>query len=243
MHRVLSQALALAVRWGWLAANPCERVDAPRYHPNRKEMWSSAELCAFLDGTRDHWMHAFWMVGVSSGARPGELLALTRDDLDLIAGIMKISKSVQRIGGERVTTTPKTRAGRRVITLPGEAGAALRDWRATQAAQRLWLGGDWLGGDFVFTTPSGRPLSVYMAAWVMRRECDRLGLRRLAPHGLRHLHASLLLAEGLPIPAVSQRLGHANSGITMSVYAHALGKGDEAATEAIERALRRRVGG
>ena len=59
----------------------------------------------------------------------------------------------------------------------------------------------------------------------------------MTPHGLRHLHASLLLAQGLPIPAVSQRLGHANSAITMAVYAHALSQDDSQATAAIARAI------
>ena len=59
----------------------------------------------------------------------------------------------------------------------------------------------------------------------------------MTPHGLRHLSASLLLSEGLPVPVVSQRLGHATPAITMAVYAHALGRGDKAAAEAIGRAL------
>jgi integrase len=94
----------------------------------------------------------------------------------------------------------------------------------------------------VFTGPRGGPLAATTVEAAQRRECDRLGLRRVSPHGLRHLHASLLLAEGLPIPAVSARMGHANSAITMSVYAHVIDQGDTAATEAIGRALRRAAG-
>ncbi len=64
-----------------------------------------------------------------------------------------------------------------------------------------------------------------------------MGLPHVSPHGRRHLHASLLLAEGLPVPAVSKRLGHAHAGVTMAVYAHAIGQGDAGAAEAIGRAL------
>ena len=71
----------------------------------------------------------------------------------------------------------------------------------------------------------------------MRSQCRRLVLPPLTPHGLRHLHASLLLKEGLPVPAVSRRLGHANSAITMSVYAHALERQDEEAALAIGKAM------
>jgi integrase len=71
----------------------------------------------------------------------------------------------------------------------------------------------------------------------LRRLCDRLGLPAMTPHGLRHLHASLLIDEGVPITAVSARLGHANPQITMRLYAHALPGQDRMAAEAIDRAL------
>jgi integrase len=58
----------------------------------------------------------------------------------------------------------------------------------------------------------------------LKRLCTRLGLPPITLHGFRHLHASLLLTRGMPIPEVSQRLGHAHPGITMGVYAHVLGQ-------------------
>jgi integrase len=44
--------------------------------------------------------------------------------------------------------------------------------------------------------------------------------KRLTPHGLRHSFASLLLAASVPVPEVSHLLGHKNSAITLTVYAH-----------------------
>jgi len=229
VYRCLSQALGLAVRWAWVDANPCDRVDPPQYRPERRDPWTPQELRAFLDGTREHWLGPFWLVLASSGCRLGELLALTWGDVDLGAGTITITKSVQRIDGVRVVTRPKTRAGERTVALPRVAVDALRrqaEWRLAQGS----------GGDLVFTSKRGAPLTHATAGWVLRRECERLGLPAMTPHGLRHLHASLLLAEGLSVPEVSRRLGHANPGITMSVYAHVVGHVDRGA-EVIERAL------
>ncbi|WP_408609694.1 tyrosine-type recombinase/integrase [Geodermatophilus chilensis] len=39
-------------------------------------------------------------------------------------------------------------------------------------------------------------------------------------HDLRHTHATLLLADGVPVKVVSERLGHASSMITLTVYQH-----------------------
>jgi integrase len=50
----------------------------------------------------------------------------------------------------------------------------------------------------------------------------KAGLRGVSLHSLRHAHASQLLSEGIPIPTVSKRLGHANPTITLRLYSHAL---------------------
>jgi integrase len=228
VYRALSQALALAVRWGWLANNPCERVDVPRYRPERKGVWTAKELRRFLDGTADHPLHPLWVFLATTGCRLGEALALTWADVDLVAGTITVTKSAQRINGQWVTTEPKTQAGTRTIAVPAETVAALR----RQATYRLAHG----AGPLVFGNELGQPLTNGRIAWHMRQGCHRLGLPSLSPHGLRHLHASLLLAEGLPLPEVSRRLGHANPSITAQVYSHAV-RDDTAAVAAIERAL------
>ena len=237
IHQVLSQALDLAVRWDWLGSNPCAKVDRPRYRAERKEIWTPEQLRHFLEATRDHWLHPFWVLGASTGARIGELLALTWEDVDLDGGIIDVGRSVQVIDGRRVVGTPKTQAGIRRIGLPAATVSTLRAWRAKQAEQRLKRGNQWRAGELVFSSLHSEPLSASTVQDALPRECSRLNLPRMTPHGFRHLHASALLAQGLPIPAVSQRLGHANSAITLAVYAHALPKTDDQATEAIGRMI------
>ena len=231
VYRALAAACDLAVRWGWLASNPCARVDVPRYRPERKEVWSHAELRRFLEGTRGHPLHALWLTAICSGARLGELLALEWSDVDLESGTLRIAKTRAYVSGEAVTLSPKTASGLRVVTLPVEAVQALRKHRATWCEQRLALGARWRGGERVFIhapTTIGRAL---------RAECIRLRVPIITMHGLRHLHASLLLAEGAPLPVVSARLGHANTQVTASVYAHYV-RGQDDGAQVISKALR-----
>ena len=235
---LLRQVLAMAVRWGWIAANPADRVVRPQHRAPEKTMWDAGQLGAFLQGTAGYWLGPLWVVAVATGCRLGELLGLTWGDVDMAAGTLAVQRTLQRVAGEWISEGPKTRAGARTLALPGEALAALQRQRAWQAEHRLRQGPDWPATDLVFTTPEGQPIHRATVAHAMARKCDRLGLPRMTPHGLRHLHASLLLAEGLPIPAVSKRLGHANAGVTMTVYAHAIGQGDAGAADAIGRALR-----
>ena len=56
-------------------------------------------------------------------------------------------------------------------------------------------------------------------------------------HTLHHSHGSHLLSNGVPLPAVSKRLSHANMHITATVYSHALEKDEQASAEAWEIAI------
>jgi integrase len=60
-----------------------------------------------------------------------------------------------------------------------------------------------------------------------------LGLDGAKPHGLRHLHASMLIAEGRPLTEIAKRMGHANSGVTLTVYGHMIETDDSAAADVI----------
>jgi len=241
-HRVLSAALALAVRWGWLGANPCEQVDAPSYRPERKALWTPAQLALFLEGTRNDWLHPLWLVLLGSGCRLGEALALQWPDVDMRTGLLTVSKSTQMIAGQMVTTTPKTRAGVRQVLLPSDVLAALRAHRGRQAAQRLTLGHQWAAGEHVFSTLRGTPLTPNTPQWALPRWCAKLQLPRVTCHGLRHLSASLLLAGGVAVPDVSRRLGHATPSITLAVYSHSIPGRDDGAARVLDNALGKAVG-
>jgi len=227
----------MAQRWGWVAENPARRVIPPSYKAGRKEVWGPSGLAMFLAGTTDHWAHPLWVTALATGARPGELCALQWKDVDLQAQVLTVSKSLQRVGGEYRLAEPKTRASVRSIALPDEAVQALLRQKGQQALWRAEAGGSWQEWGLVFTTRAGAPLHRSTVLHTLARECQRLGLPAITPHSLRHLHASLLLAQGVAIPTVSARLGHANPSITLSVYSHAITGQDAEAALAIGRAL------
>ncbi len=50
-------------------------------------------------------------------------------------------------------------------------------------------------------------------------------------HDLRHVHATTLLLEQVPVHVVAARLGHAGPAITLRVHAHALTRTDDCVAE------------
>ena len=237
VHRLLHRVFKLAVLWRWLGENPADRVIVPTYRAPRKEVWTAEQLATFLDATRDEWLGPLWLCLIATGCRLGEALALRWSDVDLGQGTVWIRRCLHRIGGEWVETAPKTKAGERCLTLPPEAIEGLRRQKVHQAEARFRAGAEWQDRGLVFTGERGQPLQQSVVQHALARWCDRLDLPKLTPHGLRHLHASLLLRAGLDLPRVSARLGHARPSITMGIYAHTLQQIDDEAASIIAQAM------
>jgi hypothetical protein len=158
-------------------------------------------------------------------------------DVDLGRGIVHVQRSVEETRKGLRTKEPKTRRGRRNVGIAPDAVTMLREHRKKQIELRLALG---QGGQPVLVFPDieGNMLSPDNLSRDWRRVCDARKLPRISFHGLRHCHASLLLAAGVPVLTVSRRLGHAKASQTLDVYAHLLPGADADATKAIEGVLK-----
>jgi integrase len=211
----LRQALSYAVQVELLPSNPALRVKLPRGADAEVTPFQMHELTAILDAAKGGDFYALVVLGVDSGARIGELLALEWPDFDAAAGELSITKSLDRLAAG--THPPKTRAGRRRVLLAPETVAALGAHRA-----RLAAGG--YAGPLLFPGRTRRGPMVYTN--FLARDwyplLERAGVPRRGVHSLRHTCATLLLQAGVNVKVVSERLGHASVQITLKTYAHVM---------------------
>src|SRR5690606_26895955 len=144
-----------------------------------------------------------------TGPRRGEACALRWGDVDLDTGTLVVRRARVVVEGRVIEKEPKSRTGRRVITLPRVVVDARRKWAAEQERERLHLGSRWRGEDYVFTTEEGTPLrpdSLQKRAW--KRLVRAAGLpEHWRIHDLRHLHGTLLAHSGVPVKTIQARLG------------------------------------
>jgi integrase len=216
-HKILSQALTHAVRTEVLFRNPAQQVKPPRPPRHEIVILTKAECAALLQCAAHTPLHLLVLVGITTGMRRGELLALRWSDLDLKAGRLTVNQSMERVDGKITFKPPKTAGSRRTITLPAITVEGLIAHRATQATERLRLG---LGkADLVFTRPDGEPMEASSITKGFGKLIKAAGVRRITLHGLRHTHISHQLIDGVHPKIVSERAGHANVSITLSVYA------------------------
>ncbi|MBI2916489.1 MAG: site-specific integrase [Chloroflexi bacterium] len=238
VHRVMREALQYGVRMGLLARNPCDSVSPPR--PVHKEMSTlEAEgIRHLLEVARGTEYYPLFLVAVHTGCRRSELCALRWSDLDLSLCTLSVSRTLHTLRGGKVHIgEPKSRKGKRVIALPPTAALELRALWERQAGEAVLLGVPFTGDRLVFSEPDGRPFLPNRVTHAFAKIAARAGCPHITLHGLRHAHASLLIAQNVPLFVVSRRLGHSSVAITGDVYGHLVQGMEQEAAGRFEEAL------
>ena len=224
IHATLHRAMKDAVRWNQIMRSPADAADPPRSSSADCEMkvWSAQELKAFLTAQRESRLYPLWLTLATTGMRRGEVLGLRWEDVELGAGTISIRQTRVMTGYQPLLSTPKTRRGRRQVALDPATVAALSENRRRQRLERLEAEAPGKESGFVFTREDGEPYHPERVSKLFTGAAKRAGLPRIRLHDLRHTYASLALAAGVHPKVVSERLGHANIGITLDCYSHCL---------------------
>ena len=138
---------------------------------------------------------------------------------------------------------PKSSHSRRRIALSSSLVLLLREYQAEQQTQRILLGKLPSDTDLVFSHLDGKPLDPGVVSHTFAKVLKKARLPHIRFHDLRHTHATLLLKAGEHPKIVSERLGHANIGITLDTYSHVLPGLQERAAEHFDNLVTRENGG
>lgn len=204
---------AFALKRGWVAANPVAAVDRPRAagpNPDIRYL-DRGEVEALLRAVPDDLLgptdRALYLTATMTGLRQGELVALRWQDVDWVAGVVRVRRNYTRgrFG------TPKTRRSSRAVPMADRVAAELE-----RQFQRSRYQAD---DDLVFGHPqTGHP---YDASKSRKRFKDALaaaGLRPIRFHDLRHTFGTGMAAAGAPLRAIQEWMGHRDIQTTQ-VYA------------------------
>ena len=171
VHRVLSNALDLAVDRELLDTNPAHRARPPRpdTHSTVPAIWTATQPADYRATVGHHRLFPALHLVAHTGLRRGEV--------DLDTGTLDVLKHWrQRLVEEGAQINPATTM--------------------------------FLNQNHVAVSPES-------ISQLFTRTAAATRLPRIRFHDLRHTHASLLVAAGVPIKVVSERLGHAHPGFTM----------------------------
>lgn len=214
MLMVLKMVLKYAFKHGYMPVHQIDIIFPKDVRPGEVKVLSHADqkrLMAYLQSNFS-FMNLGVYICLSAGLRIGEVCALTWDDLDVDAGVVRINKTLQRIylGGstEVVIGPPKSANSIREIPMSDEL------MKVVKSLKRI------VNGGFYILTNSPRPTEPRSYRNHFKRLMQKLDLPLVKFHGLRHSFATRCIESDCDYKTVSVLLGHSSISTTLNLYVH-----------------------
>lgn len=192
-----------------------ERVDAEDKTP----VWSNEELTAiFSEALDSHRLKLLLVLAYRTGARLGELLALTYDDIT--GGVMTIDKQYAMGYGSDgkpayTIQPPKTQNAYREIPLSEDVMKAFREhetWHRAEMADKGYH------TEYIFTASTGELYDRSNLRRALQRYYKKIGVEYKKFHAFRKTFCSQLCAAGAPLQVVYKIMGHSSIQVTAQYY-------------------------
>lgn len=173
----------------------------------------------------DHWFESPWGIyafaTVPHPRRPPPARRTTRHRAppSRANATLSINRGLVAVGYDLHETRGKTANARRRIELDPTTIAVIDAWRTWQHAEHP-VGVETAG--WMFTDADGGPIHPHAISQSFERIARHAGARVIRLHDLRHTHGTLLIAAGVPVEVVSERLGHGHPAFTIETYQHVL---------------------
>ena len=188
--------------------NPCQKVKKiGKADVRRLNFWTLEEYQKFIStferGTRGFVMFEilFW-----TGCREGEMLALSKEDIDFQNNQIHIRKTYYRDHGQDILTPPKTEESIRTVDIPVFLKEEIEEYCAA-----------------LYDYPKDERLFSVTARAVermMERHTEMAGVKKIEVHCLRHSNSAYLIKQGVPPMVIKERLGHKDIQVTLNTYGH-----------------------
>lgn len=221
-YNLIGLMLKQAVKWKFIECNPNEDASKPKNEKKEKNFYDMEEAQKFLACLKQERIkyQALLMLAFDSGARRSEICALRWSDINFEDHTILIDNSLKVVYGVVDEKDAKTDTSVRVIYISEATINVLKQYKEWQDSCIKKMGSKWVGTDRVFTSINGKHMHPDTCGKIITKVLAKHNLSKLTFHELRHTCTTMLLESGISIKAVSQRMGHANSRVTMEIYAH-----------------------
>ncbi len=238
-HRMFHAALKQAQKWQLIYVNPTDLVTLPKADKIEMKYWNPEYLNDYLDLLKDSSLYEIISFAVNTGLRQAELCGLRYDDVDFINKTLHVRNQIQRLNGELVLDSLKTKNSNRVITLFDSDIQLLKKMKNRDKELKLTTK---LEPNFIFHWSDTasiknmdtkkefkcyRPFDPHYISEqfpeIIKSAVDEDGevlIPLIRFHDLRHTHATMLRKLGVDIKVISERLGHSDVAFTLKTYTH-----------------------
>lgn len=228
-RELLNIALKDAVVQGYITHNPVPSTKPYKRKKARVTVLNKEELRVFLEkASENHWYLEI-LLGLFMGLRKGEIAGLKYADFNLSQKTLTISRQITsnpivpkgqgKIAEYQVIEKPpKTPNSFRTLKVPDAIMEEVIARKAQNDFRKEQMGDAYIDQDYVSCSENGLPHSTASFNTALTKLCRRAGLPHLTVHSLRHMYASILTEQGVPLIKVSALLGHSSLNTTFEYY-------------------------
>ena len=233
-YRFLHAVLATAVAEDEiLPRNPCRIKGAGDEQAAERPVLSVAQVFQLADEMKDQRYRALVLLTTFASLRWGEATALRRQDVDLAAGTVRVREAyVEHDDGSLTLGPPKSKAGRRIVSIPSEIVPEIR------AHLERYTGKP--DDALVFTGKKGGVLrrSNFRRGAGWKKAVSNVGAVGLHFHDLRHTGNTLAAQSGPSLRDLMARMGHDSTRAAV-IYQHSSRAADKGIADALSERLKR----
>ncbi|QAS52843.1 tyrosine-type recombinase/integrase [Halobacillus litoralis] len=223
MHRVLHNAYNTAIKWEYVAKNPCLGATPPAPEKRMMQTWDEVDIETFLEENKEHRLYTFYLLSLSTGMRKGELLGLTWNNIDFTNNMLAVTQAIRKKkGGGYEIGKVKTKHAERTISLFDHVNEALKKHKREQMAYKMSNRQSYKDADLVFATSNGTHFNPHNIQRYWMKSLEESAVKTIRFHDMRHTHATLLLKMGVHPKVVQERLGHSSITVTLDLYSHVM---------------------
>ena len=200
----------------YISENPARKIRALPLKRDKVKAFNEIEQKTFIEKAQNKpfWVYVFFMTILYQGLRISECIALTWADIDFKNKLMNINKQFYRY---RVTPTKNYET--RIIDIPDVLLDLLKELYKHRQSDLLFDSPLVVGKHINVNNMRERHFKDILTEVEEELDTDLSGF---TPHCLRHTHATYLLRNGVPVIAVSRRLGHRDCKTTLNIYNHCM---------------------
>ena len=229
---VLNNTLKFAEKWEIISHSPYRHIKLPKEHPIKyTELMNMEEinkLISIYENETNLLQKAAFYLASGCGLRNSEIRALTLEDIDFNTNTITVDKQVGLYDTEKRTSIPtKTESSIRKIYMPVVVSEVLKEYINSMKSIPITK-------QLFYSYKLNGPIDSHDLSRYFRKILIANNLPIIRFHDLRHLHATLLINEGVNIKSVSSRLGHSKVETTLKFYTHSIEEYDKKAAAQLD---------
>ncbi len=232
VYKVLHLALQDAMDDGYIRNNPLPEMKRYEWKAPQITILTKEQLKVFLSAAKEyHSIYLEVLLALFCGLRKGEILGLKISDFDESAQTVDIDRQITRdydivirdnhtykIQSQKMSVKPpKSLSSYRTLKISffifKELACRIAENKEILAAcnEKQW-------SEYICLGVKGNIKCESTFGEALKRICTRNGLPRITMHGLRHMFATILIEQNVPLEKISKLMGHKSTSTTFVVY-------------------------